>query len=357
MKFSSTEHPISWFRDRYREGSLVIKPPYQRKPVWADRQKSSLIESVLMQLPVPEVFIQQSTTSDGETTYAVVDGQQRIRTFLQFVGAELDPQELEHNKFVLDKVGPNSPWRNMGFTDLADQERKAFFGYSLAVRYLVTDNDDEIRDMFRRLNQFLSPLNAQELRNAVYTGPFVTTVTRLADDSYWAQTGIISAASIRRMIDIQFVSELLIGVMHGPQGGSPKIVDAYYAQYEDYDDEFPGQKQSILLYDRTLALVKILMPDLDGTRWANATDFYSLFVALAHVLRTKVLRPAEHHKARAELLEFGSRVDARMSDPKAKVALNVRNYVEAVQKGANEKARRAARHTALLSIIDSFLSS
>jgi uncharacterized protein with ParB-like and HNH nuclease domain len=112
MDFNSSEETISWFRDRYREGTLKIKPPYQRKPVWAARQKCSLVESILLQLPVPEIYVQRSTTPDGVTSYAIVDGQQRLRTVLQFVGSETDPDRMEHNKFVLDKLPPLSPLAN-----------------------------------------------------------------------------------------------------------------------------------------------------------------------------------------------------------------------------------------------------
>jgi hypothetical protein len=355
MEFSSTEHPISWFRDRYRDGSLEIRPPYQRKPVWADRQKCSLVESILMGLPVPEVFIQQVTSAEGDTTYAVVDGQQRTRTVLQFVGAELDPSEEEHNKFALDKVSATSPWRNKTFADLEEEDRKRFFGYRFSVRYLHTDSDDEIRDMFRRLNQFLTPLNAQELRNAIYTGPLIRLVEELADDDYWAENGIISARSIRRMGDLQFVSELLIGVMHGPQGGSPAIVDQYYKQYEDYEDTFPGQRQSRRRFTDTLETIKAVLPNISQARWSNVTDYYSLFVAIAHQLRSKTFS-ASSTKFRRALLQFAEQVDVKLGDADAKVPTPVSRYVAAAQRGANDKARRAQRHAVLVMLTDPFFA-
>jgi len=353
VDFSSTEHPISWFRDRYRDGTLIIKPPYQRKPVWADRQKNSLIESILMRLPVPEVFIQQSTTAEGETTYAVVDGQQRTRAVLQFIGSELDPKEEEHNKFALDKVSASSLWRNMRFADLSEDDRKGFFGYRFSVRYLNTDSDDEIRDMFRRLNQFLTPLNAQELRNAIYTGPFIRLVEELANDDYWAENGIVPARSIRRMGDLQFVSELLIGIMHGPQGGSATIVDQYYAQYEDYDAEFPGQRQARRRFVDTLDEVKTILPRIGESRWSNMTDYYSLFVAMAYLLgsRPKALSPSARARIRRALTEFAEQVESKLASADAKVPVAVRRYVEAAQRGANDKARRAQRHAALVGVM------
>jgi Protein of unknown function DUF262 len=137
MNYNATEHPLSWFRDRYRDNTLKIKPPYQRKPVWAARQKCYLIESILMGLPVPEIYIQQTTSPEGETTYAIVDGQQRIRTVLQFIGSETDPDVQEFNKFVLDKLDESSKWKNSSFADLEPEEKRTFYGYRFAVRYLT----------------------------------------------------------------------------------------------------------------------------------------------------------------------------------------------------------------------------
>ncbi len=123
MDYDSSVQTISWFHDRFREGSLTIKPPYQRKPVWATRQKCYLIESILMDLPVPEIFVQQKTSPDGKTTHAIVDGQQRIRTVLQFIGSETDPGELQYNKFALDKLKLESPWRDLTFAQLSDNQK------------------------------------------------------------------------------------------------------------------------------------------------------------------------------------------------------------------------------------------
>src|SRR2546428_13512940 len=118
MEYDSSMQNVAWFRDRYKEGSLSIKPPFQRKPVWAERQKCWLIESVLLALPIPELFIQQ-TVKDEDVSYAIVDGQQRMRSVLQFIGSEIDPQEEESNRFSLDKLPPDSPYYGRSFGDLS----------------------------------------------------------------------------------------------------------------------------------------------------------------------------------------------------------------------------------------------
>ena len=357
MQFDSTVHPISWFRDRYREGALTIKPPYQRKPVWAARQKCYLIESVLLRLPIPEIYVQQTTSPEGETKYAIVDGQQRIRTVLQFVGSETDPGEQEHNKFVLDMLPADSDWRNRDFASLSDDEKKAFYGYKFAVRYLNTESDEEVRDMFERLNRFLTPLKPQELRNSRFTGPFVQLTLALADDEFWAENRIVRAGQIRRMGDVEFVSELLIGVLHGPQDGSAKIVDDYYLQYEDFEDEFPDQKRAEKSFGSALDLTKKILPDLKETRWSNKTDFYTLFVCLSSQLRTQELPDGNIAKARTALNKFEAEIDTRLADERARVGRKAVDYVRNVEKGANGKLRRANRQIALGSILSPFFKA
>ncbi len=351
MEFNSSEQTVGWFKDRYLEGTLTIKPPYQRKPIWSAKQKCYLVESILLGLPVPEIYIQQSISAEGKSTYGIVDGQQRIRSVLQFVGSETDPMEKDQNKFSLDKLKVGSPWRNKTFGELSADEKKKFFGYKFAVRYLNTDSDEEVRDMFERLNKYLTPLKAQELRNATYTGPFIKLAEKLADDEYWAENRIVTPAAIRRMMDVEFMSELLIGIMHGPQGGSAKIIDEYYKQYEDYEDQFPDQQRTERRFTATLETIQRVLPDIKGTRWANKTDFYTLCVAVAYLLRTAELSQQEVKHVRRSLDKFAKAVDARLADEDAMVSKNAVDYVHAVEKGANDKKRRADRHAAILSVL------
>jgi hypothetical protein len=154
------------------------------------------------------------------------------------------------------------------------------------------------------------------------------------------------------MGDIEFVSELLIGTMHGPQGGSAKVLDDYYVQYEDFDDSFPEQKRATKLFRESLDFIASLIPDLSASRWSNKTDFYSLFVATASLLRSSKIKPkdAQANLGKA-LAKFGDQVTERLADEQASTSEEVVAYVRAVEKGANDKARRAARHQVLLKIM------
>jgi hypothetical protein len=211
--------------------------------------------------------------------------------------------------------------------------------------------------LFRRLNTYLTKLNDQELRNATYSGPFVQLVNKLADDDYWAENGLVSAALIRRMKDMEFVSELLIGVMDGPQGGSAKVLDDYYYQMEQFTDEFSDQKRTERTYHKSLAIIQEIFPDLRNTnRWKNRTDFYSLFIAIADFLRAHVLPPVKYDGMKQSLMRFANEVDQRISSEETAVSEEAAEYAPAVQRGSPDRSRRAARHVALQKVSKIFFT-
>ena len=282
MKWNSSDQTISWFKDRAEEDTLSLEEAYQRKPVWGRKERCYLIESILMNCPIPEIFVHRRTFPQGDSTYGVVDGQQRIRTILKFVG--LDDTNPEDNNFALDLLEEDSEWFGKSYQTLASDIKECFWEYSLSVRTILTKDSGEIRDMFVRLNRFQLPLKGQELRNARFTGAFGKLATELANDNFFAQQGIVTPALIRRMGDIEFVSELLAGAMYGPQEGSRAKIDELYRDFEVYSAEIPGQAQVKANYEKTLGIWRELLPRI-ADRWKNKHDFYSLFVASAHFVR------------------------------------------------------------------------
>lgn len=359
MKHFSRPQGIAWFQEHYKDGRLAIRPPFQRKPVWLAKQRCALIESILLDIPIPEVYVQVTQGEDGAEEFGVVDGQQRLRTIMQFIGIERteDQENENHNSFSLEALPPISIYKDKTFADLTPNARKGFFQYEICVRMLYTENQREVEDVFKRLNKFTMPLKPQELRNATYHGPFAKLSEQLANDDYWAVNRIVTPAAIRRMADIEMMSDLLIGLLHGPQGGSAKIIDGYYEQYEQYEDEFPDQSRMQRTFSRVLDTIKRLFPNIsEAPRWGNRADFYSLFVVLGDLLQNNVLPSGAEKRLREELINFAKKVNQRLEDPMAKTSQPSKLYARAIEKGSNDKARRADRHEALTQIISPFLS-
>ena len=345
MRHIATTHPISWFAERDQEGNLDLRPNFQRRQVWADRQKSNRIESVLLELPVPEIYMQIKTTPEGRSEYIVVDGQQRISAILEFAGSN------GREPFEMQNLDNNSVWEGYTFSDLDDDERSAFYGHSMAVRYLQDARDEEIKDLFKRLNKYPTPLNRQELRNAAYRGPFLRLSESIAEEEYWYENGLVTPSEIRRMRDIEFISDLLIGVLDGPQSGNAKTLDDYYHMLEDHEPEFRGQRDCKRNFNLARNMLGDLVPDLRSTRWSNKTDFYSLFVVLAGLLRGYVLRHDKSKKVSAVLTDFETEIKRYQDDESPKTSSAVKEYVGAIRRGSSDRTRRGTRHRALLELL------
>lgn len=345
MRHTATTHPISWFAERDQEGNLDLQPYFQRRLVWANRQKANLIESVLLELPVPEIYMQVKTTPQGRSEYIVVDGQQRISAILDFAGIN------GREPFELQNLDDSSMWEGYTFNDLDDEEKTRFYGHSMAVRYLQDAEAGEIKDLFRRLNKYPTPLNQQELRNATYRGPFLRLSESIAEDEFWSENGLAKPDAIRRMRDIEFVSDLLIGVLDGPQGGNAKTFDNYYNAFEDYEPEFPGQRDCRKRFNLARDLVEELVGDIRSTRWSNKTDFYSLFVAIADLLREHVLPHDKVKQLAAELTNFEKEIGQFQKDENSPTSSAVIEYVGATRRGSSDQHRRSVRHRAVLSLL------
>jgi hypothetical protein len=355
MKHSPRPQTISWCQERYRSGSLQLRPPFQRKPVWSEKQRCALIESILIDVPIPEIFIQAETQPDGTELLGVVDGQQRLRTILQFIGIETEADQRisgeDNNHFKLSELNTTSSLYDLKFAELTQDQKRAFFQFEISVHYLYTSNTKEVEDIFKRLNKFNIPLRPQELRNATYHGAFAKLSETLADNEYWAVNRILTAPAIRRMSDIEYVSELLIALIHGPRPGNAVEIDSYYEEFEKYEDEFPEQPRITALFTKVLETIKKLFPDITKVpRWNNRADFYSLFAALGAFLKEGDIKS---RKATADkLLKFAALVDAS-KDGTTKVPAHVETYAKAIEKGSNDRARRLARHNVLLEILRS----
>src|SRR2546422_9540282 len=89
MRSSGTNQKLSWFFREDNAGNLDLAPSFQGKPVWRREMASFLIDSILNDIPIPEIYIRSTSTPEGETKHEVVDGQQRIRSVLRFARNDL----------------------------------------------------------------------------------------------------------------------------------------------------------------------------------------------------------------------------------------------------------------------------
>ena len=318
----TTSRDISWFKQADELHQLEMKPPFQRNLVWTDKQKSFLIDSILNNYPVPELYMQDITNEDGTKQFIVVDGQQRITACLEFI----------NNKFEMDAKDSPS-YANMTFDDLNTDQKKRIYSYSFVVRQLPEMSDQELREIFSRLNRNNVVLNSQELRQATYWGQFIQTMNEVAEDDIWRELGIFTSNDVKRMLDVEFISELTIAAIHGVQN-KKLTLDKYYEMYED---EFPERADTKFTFDIVNREIAALLPTNSKTRWAKKTDFYSLFVLLAHKKHLLPFGETKREIGKKLLLDIANQIDRYVSTDKEDA--NVSDMKELViQYGSNLRA-------------------
>ncbi len=341
---TASNRKISWFSREDGAGTLDLSPQFQRRPVWTSEQASYLIDTILSGLPFPEVYIRSSTSSDGTTFYEVVDGQQRIRSILNFANNDLD---LSGNDVT-------ARWLGKVFEDLSDDEKRRFWTYEVVTRELEGASDGDIRDLFRRLNIHAVTLNDQELRHAEFKGEFIELMESLADDEWWLESRIVNVRQVRRMEDVEFVSELFISLMAGPQD-KKKALGQYY---EDFENSFPDRLAWTRRFKKTRELLVQVLGAPHVRTWSGKSDFYTLFSVLGRYVEGNAKwTGVQYRKVRKELGNFRAKVDqAKKRDNKKQFPKYVNDYADAVTRAATGVARRKLREKILRTRIDSVRS-
>lgn len=172
---------IDLLLSRLREGELDLSPDFQRRSnLWTPVRKSSLIESLLLRIPIPSLYVSE----DKEGNYTVVDGLQRICAVAHFVEAaalnkalnvKLDPLRLTELESLTE-------YNDRAFVELPRPLQRRINETELTLHIIRASTPDEVKfNIFSRINRGGLPLTAQEIRNAVYRGEWRARIRRLAE--------------------------------------------------------------------------------------------------------------------------------------------------------------------------------
>lgn len=199
---------VSELTNLFKEEILVIRPEFQRLFRWTADQKSKLIESMLLGIPIPSIFVSQDETGRWE----LVDGLQRVSTLLELQGllpakSGVRPElELTATAFLPDLEGRS--WS--GTLPLSDAQKLDLRLARLDLRVIKRGSDPKAKfDLFQRLNSYGSPLTTQEIRTALIAGmngDALAWMQKLSEHESYVQ----ALALGDRLIDEQFDLELLL---------------------------------------------------------------------------------------------------------------------------------------------------
>lgn len=173
----SLDLSIDTLASRIDRGTLILQPEFQRDYVWSPGKASQLVESVLLRIPVPIVYLSETEDSDWE----VVDGQQRLTSLYSFVRGQFP----DGSSFRLGKLHVRDDLKGKLFRDLPRNEQNSLLNYSLRAIILNKESHPDLKfEVFERLNCGSVQLKDAELRNCMYRGPYNDMLAELSENNF-----------------------------------------------------------------------------------------------------------------------------------------------------------------------------
>ena len=277
MQRRPSTQDLSWLVDLYRNGQLDLDPPYQRRSVWTRSDKQFFLDTIFRNYPSPAIFLHKTIADDGKPTYHVVDGKQRTQTILDFI-----EDRLKISQDYGDMRLGGKKWSQIqGEQSL----RENFWNYQLTVEMIDVVDGSIVNEVFDRLNRNARKLTRQELRHAKFDGWFISQAETEASRQEWRDLGIVTTSRAKRMIDVQFISELMLVVLENKINGFDQdAIDTFYAKYDELGEM--GPRLDIDDFDQKFSETRSYLVKMDSRGAVSRHtkgygDFYTLWALVA----------------------------------------------------------------------------
>jgi len=286
-------------------GKLNIRPAYQREFVYKEEQRNAVIRTIVHNFPLNVMYWCEN--SDG--TYELLDGQQRTVSFCQYVNGDFSIE----NRF---------------FHNLTETEKNQILDYKLMI-YICKGNDKEKLDWFKTINIGSEELTKQELRNAIYTGQWLTDAKR-----YFSKNGCAAYKIGNKLLSGSLIRQEYLQTAIEWKAFSEdknKTIEAYMAEHQKDDNASPLWLyfQSVINWVNTIFTV--YRPKMKGLNWGK----------LYHLYHNNNYNPTEMEKRTKELMidddvtsKSGIYEYLLSGDEKT---LNIRKFSESMKQAAYER--------------------
>lgn len=214
-----------------RDNSLKLNPVYQRRYVWDDKKASKLVESLLINVPIPVCYLAE----ERDSTRTTIDGQQRLRSLFRYLG----------NEFPLKGLEVLSDLNGKRFQQLTERQQRLIRNRTIRCIVISEDSDPDIRfDVFERLNTGSVALTAQELRNSVYRGDFNALLHELAASDSFSRCvgGRVDTRMTFEELVLRFFA--LDDQLHDYRPSLKRFLNTYQRNHKDEDGEWLDEKRN-----------------------------------------------------------------------------------------------------------------
>ena len=252
----------------YKEKEIIIQPEFQRLFRWKKDQKSRFIESILIGIPIPTIFVQQMDDGGWE----VIDGLQRISTILEFVGILLKENKELYPRLKLTKTKFLPSLENMTYESFEDNDKQTtsntyfdretkliFKRTPLSIQIVKRESDSSTKyELFDRLNSGGSALSGQEIRNAIFlleNPKAVLFIKKLAKNKDFIEITALSDTQIKIAYNEELIIRFFVYMTNPKKVTSSSSVKGFLDDYLRNDfknDEIEDLEQKFSVFFKTL---------------------------------------------------------------------------------------------------------
>lgn len=342
----------------YRDEKLIVNRKYQRKLVWTQEEKSSLIDSILCDYPIPLILFAEKN-KDGITSYEIIDGMQRLNAIFGFIENEFSCNQLffDINEFTRAKQASEA-----GFFEtrtlvnfLKADSCANFLDYQLAVTIFPSVSEQQVTEVFGRVNSGGRQLSFQERRQAGKINDFTTLVRVIsseirgdaskdiltlaempsisiettrktlgyslnADDIFWCKQGILWNKQLRESEDEEIVADICASIVcREPIARSRELFDNLYDDKNEFHSEIllkPNHYGKAKLHEEIKVTLSVLREVIEifnpqpntlrnivnpGSKNPIKTAFFSIFMAFFDLIIVEEKTPVEIEKIMTSL--------------------------------------------------------
>ncbi len=198
INFSVTTRRVSDIFASFNDNELDTTPAFQRGYVWDKMKASKLIESVLLHVPLPLIY----TAEEADGSEVVIDGQQRLMTFIGYLKGEF-PKDKKPFKLIKLKILKDLNGKS--YSDLDQKIKLSLRRYGVSIIKIANTTDENVKfEIFERLNTGAVTLSPQELRNCIYRGPLNELIKNLAIRENFTRVLALQQRP-QRMVDCEMV--------------------------------------------------------------------------------------------------------------------------------------------------------
>ena len=273
MQINITTFTVTDFCQAMQRGEIVVNRTYQRSDkIWPSVARSFLIETILLGYPLPKLSLYQVTDlKSKKTVKEIVDGQQRSMTIRDFY----------EDKFRLSTTLETEEVAGRIYTELPEIYQQAFIDYQISVDLFLAATQENVREVFRRMNSYTVPLNGEEQRHATYQGKFKWFIHRVARrfDQALLSAGVFSQKQLIRMADTKLLAEAIHALLFGIVTTDKRKLDALY---RDRDVTFKEEADFERYLSEALNTL-VEWVELQGTSLMKGYEVYALLLAVIHV--------------------------------------------------------------------------